>query len=73
MHDLGIVGQYADRLAVIVAGELVATGSSREVLTEAAIATYYGASVRLIEGEDGGVVVVPIRHRPHLADPRPTS
>lgn len=73
MHDLGIVGQYADRLAVVVAGRLVATGSSREVLTETAIATYYGASVRLIEGEDGGVVVVPMRHRRRPSVAPPTS
>lgn len=63
MHDLGMIGQYADRLAVIVDGRLVATGSSREVLTEQAISAYYGASVRLIEDADGEIVVVPIRPR----------
>ena len=73
MHDLGIVGQYADRLAVVVAGRLVATGSSREVLTESAIATYYGASVQLIEGSDGGVVVVPMRRRVPTKGVPPTS
>lgn len=73
MHDLGIVGQYADRLAVVVDGRLVATGTSREVLTESAIATYYGASVQLIEGEGGGVVVVPMRRRVRSDDLRSTS
>lgn len=63
MHDLGMIGQYADRLAVIVEGRLVVTGSPRAVLTKEAISTYYGASVRLIEDESGDVVVVPIRPR----------
>ena len=73
MHDLAIVGQYADRLAVVVRGRLVACGSSREVLTEAAIATYYGASVKLIDDDFGGVVVVPMRHHRTQTVQPPTS
>jgi iron complex transport system ATP-binding protein len=73
MHDLGMVSQYADRLAVVVAGELVASGTSKEVLTKEAIERYYGASVQLVEGLDGGIVVVPMRPARHREVPPATS
>jgi iron complex transport system ATP-binding protein len=63
MHDLGIIGQFADRLAVLVGGRLIQVGPAREVLTEAAIERYFGASVRLADDGHGGVVVVPVRRR----------
>ena len=63
MHDLGMISQYADRLAVVVEGRLIVTGTSKAVLTREAISEYYGASVRLIEDDSGAIVVVPIRPR----------
>jgi cob(I)alamin adenosyltransferase len=47
MHDLTLAGQYADRLALVAAGRLVACGTPAEVLTEAAIADRYRARVRV--------------------------
>jgi iron complex transport system ATP-binding protein len=64
MHDLGIIGQFADRLAVLVAGSLIQVGLAREVLTAAAIERYFGASVQLADDGHGGIVVVPVRRRP---------
>jgi iron complex transport system ATP-binding protein len=65
MHDLGIIGQFADRLAVLVDGLLVQVGRADEVLTASAIEHYFGASVRLVDDGCGGVVVVPVRrHHP---------
>ena len=37
MHDLGIIGQFADRLAVLVEGRLIQVGKAREILTAAAM------------------------------------
>ena len=62
MHDLSVAGGYADRLVLLSAGRVVATGSPAEVLTEEALATHYGARVRVIADEHGPLVV-PIR--PH--------
>jgi iron complex transport system ATP-binding protein len=64
MHDLGIIGQFADRLAVLVEGRLIQVGVAREVLTTATIERHFGASVRLVEDGRGGIVVVPVRRRP---------
>src|SRR5207253_4133756 len=60
MHELTLAGQYADRIVLLAAGRIAATGSPREVLTEQALGALYEARVRVIE--DGGqFVVVPVR------------
>jgi iron complex transport system ATP-binding protein len=60
MHDLSLAGQYAERLLLLDRGRVVAEGSAQEVLSEASIASYYGANVRVIH-ENGGVFVLPQR------------
>jgi cobalamin transport system ATP-binding protein len=62
MHDLTLAGQYADRLLLLDCGRIVAAGGAREVLTDELISRHYGASVRVLQDEDGRVVVVPVRH-----------
>ncbi|HEX9312846.1 MAG TPA: ABC transporter ATP-binding protein [Actinomycetota bacterium] len=63
MHDLTLAGQFAEELLLLDGGRAVATGSARAVLTEATITRHYGASVRILEDRDGGVVVLPTRAR----------
>jgi len=64
MHDLTLAGQYADRLLLMSNGRRVALGTPAEVLTEHTISEHYGASVRVLHDECGGVIVVPTRaHR----------
>jgi len=60
MHDLSLAGEYADRMVLLAAGRVVATGPPREVLTEELLSTHYGARVRVIEGEQGPLIV-PVR------------
>jgi len=62
MHDLTLAGQYADRLLLLDRGRMVAHGKAADVLTEANIARYYGARVRIVR-DDGEPVVVPYRVR----------
>ena len=50
-----------DRLVLLACGLEVAEGAAHEVLTEPVIRHYYGASVRVLDHPDGGVVVVPTR------------
>ena len=61
MHELTLAGQYADRLALLVEGRLVAVGSAAEVLTEPAISAHYGAEVKVIDLNGSGPAVVPVR------------
>jgi iron complex transport system ATP-binding protein len=61
MHDLTLAGQFAESLVLLDEGRTVASGSAREVLTEAIITKHYGASVKVVVDSEGGVVVVPTR------------
>ena len=60
MHDLGLAGQYADRLLLLDRGRLVAQGPAHEVLSEERIATHYNADVEIVH-RNGDVFVLPRR------------
>lgn len=57
VHDLTLAGRFADRLAMLSGGLIVATGSPREVLTESNLRDHYGAGVRVIPSEEGPIVI----------------
>ncbi len=60
IHDLTLAAQFCDRLALLADGELVATGTAIEVLTEATIQKHYDANVSVIWVE-GQLAVIPTR------------
>ncbi len=60
MHDLSIAGEYADRMVLLAGGRVAAAGTPREVLTERLLAEHYRVRVRVIDG-DQGPLVVPVR------------
>jgi iron complex transport system ATP-binding protein len=60
MHDLTLAAQYADELALIDGGRIVAQGTPRQVLDADVLARHYGASVRVL-ASDSGPLVVPTR------------
>ncbi len=53
MHDLTLAAQYADRMLLLDAGRVVADGPPADVLTEALIATHYGASIDVVQWKTG--------------------
>ena len=57
LHDLTHAGQYADTVALLSVGELVAHGTPAHVLTTANIAAQYGASVTVTSSTDARVSV----------------
>ena len=61
LHDLTLAAQFADRLVLLVCGEVRAVGTPDEVLDPAILASSFGARVRVLTGEDGRLVVVPYR------------
>ncbi len=70
MHDLTLAGQYADRLLLLDRGRGVAAGTAVEVLTEHNLDRFYGARVRVLHGDDGTLVVAPVRAgRPRQVTP----
>ncbi len=63
IHDLTLAAQFCDRLVLVAGGRIAAQGSARSVLTESSIRAHYGASVRVLDDGEGGVVVIPIRDK----------
>jgi len=62
MHDLTLAGLYADRLALLHQGHVVATGTAAQVLRPETLSEFYGVSVSVHHEPDGTVVVVPRRN-----------
>ena len=58
MHDLGLAGRYADRLALLDRGSLAALGEPAEVLDAAMLSRVYGHPVH-VHTVDGQLLVVP--------------
>jgi iron complex transport system ATP-binding protein len=56
-HDLTLAGRFADRLVLLSEGILAAEGSPEEVLTEETLRAHYGPGVRVIDDDDGPIVV----------------
>ena len=48
LHDLNLAAQYANRVVLLCAGEIVADGPPDEVLTEERLASVFGVSLRAI-------------------------
>ncbi len=63
MHDLSLAGQFTDRLVLLAAGRVVASGSARDVLTPDLIRRHYRADVAVVDVPGDGIAVVPLRAR----------
>jgi iron complex transport system ATP-binding protein len=61
LHDLTLAAQFAERLVLLVCGELRAAGRPETVLDPVVLAESFGAQVRVMTGADGRLVVVPYR------------
>lgn len=63
LHDLSLAGAYADEVAVIDHGRLVAHGEPAEVLVEERIEEVYGIPVRVLADPDTGRPIILPRRR----------
>ena len=61
MHDLTLAGMYADHLALMHEGSVVAYGPAADVLRPETLAEFYGVRVTVHHEPDGTVVVIPRR------------
>lgn len=60
LHDLTLAGQYADRLALLADGRVVAEGTPAEVITSESLRSHYGARAEIVQGPSG-LAVLPVR------------
>lgn len=58
VHDLSLAAAYADRLAVMKEGHLLATGTVDEVLTESLLTSTYDHPVSVVRHPDTGELLV---------------
>lgn len=56
LHDLGLAARWCSRLVLMAAGEIVADGPPRQVLTPPLLKEVYGVAAHIAETEDGLVV-----------------
>ena len=62
MHDLALAAAHADRIVLLRAGLVVATGTPREVLTPAILGEVYGYAIDVIEHpRTGDLLISPAR------------
>lgn len=57
IHDLTLASQYADRLVLMAAGDVVASGTPASVLDPVVLNRHYGAQVSVLNDADGNIVV----------------
>ena len=62
LHDLSVAGQFADAVAVMAGGRVVAVGSPRDVLTPELIGRHWGVDVT-VTVDDSGAVSVAVQRR----------
>jgi hypothetical protein len=59
LHDLNAAARFADRIMLLRAGTVIATGSPINVVTPSILQQAYGVNVSIIAGPDGYPVVIP--------------
>jgi iron complex transport system ATP-binding protein len=64
LHDLTLAAQFCDRIILMSGGSVAADGRAPDVLTGPLIERHFDASVKVLDDGRGGVVVIPVRHRP---------
>ncbi|ROO62485.1 iron complex transport system ATP-binding protein [Micromonospora sp. Llam0] len=71
LHDLGLAGAYADRIALLSAGRLRAVGPPDQVLTGALLSEVYRHDIEVLPHPETGLpLVVPRRQHPTPAGAR---
>ena len=71
-HDLNLAAQYADRMVLLVKGEVIADGSPSTVLRPEALALFSGARATVMQGPGGEPIVVPLRAQTAASKSEPT-
>ena len=59
MHDLNAAARYCHRLILLHRGEIVLTGSPRDVLTPELLKQVYGIEAKVLDDDSGNLMVIP--------------
>jgi iron complex transport system ATP-binding protein len=69
LHDLNAMARFADQVALMCKGRLIACGSPRDILTASAIAEAFEIEARVTVDIDGLPTITPLRPVRHRAGP----
>lgn len=58
LHDLNLIGRYADRLGLLVEGRLIALGTPEEILTPDLLSPVYRVPLQRLSSGDGGRPII---------------
>jgi iron complex transport system ATP-binding protein len=58
IHDLTLAGQFADRLMLVAAGQVVAAGPSAQVLLGDVLTTHFGPGIQVMTTDTGDIAVI---------------
>jgi iron complex transport system ATP-binding protein len=58
IHDLTLAGQFADRLMLVVAAQIVAAGPAAEVLRDDLLTAHFGPGVQVMTTDTGEIAVI---------------
>jgi iron complex transport system ATP-binding protein len=58
IHDLTLAGQFADRLMLVVAAQIVAAGPAAEVLRDDLLTAHFGPGVQVMTTDSGEIAVI---------------
>lgn len=57
LHDINFAGHYADRICVVVSGEVVEFGTPDEILTDEVLTRVFETPVQVVDGPHGPLAV----------------
>lgn len=61
LHDLSLAARFASRVVLLASGQVMATGSPEDVITEESLSRHFGIRARVHrDPSDGVLVVVPV-------------
>jgi len=63
IHDLTLAGQFADRLLLLVGGQIAALGPASDVLRDEVLAGHFGEGVQVLTTDTGDIAVISRRLR----------
>jgi iron complex transport system ATP-binding protein len=63
IHDLTLAGQFADRLMLLAAGQIVVTGPPATVLDGSLLARHFGAGIQVLATDTGDLAIISRRLR----------
>ncbi|HXP18365.1 MAG TPA: ABC transporter ATP-binding protein [Streptosporangiaceae bacterium] len=58
IHDLTLAGQFADRLVLLAAARVAASGSPADVLRDDLLSAHFGAGIQVMTTADGDLAVI---------------